>query len=231
MSEDNSPALNRERALNLLGLSAPSDLTGYERAYRTRLSVYRQDSLASYTLLEGDERRERLASLDQAYELLRREATARLPRPELQPDASPALSPSHQVTVVQVPTEVEAPKMEASDVGGAPSPAPFGPGEAAEPSEDRAPAPESTTVKALELDLDAPGQALYLARQQLGLSREELATTTRISKTHLQALEEEDFSSLPPAAYIRGFAIQYARALGFLHADAESLADALLHRR
>lgn len=78
------------------------------------------------------------------------------------------------------------------------------------------------------VDPEAPGASLRRAREHLRLDLEALAQRTRILRTHLEALEEERFEDLPPVAYVRGFALQYARCLGI--EDAEALAQAFVVR-
>lgn len=52
------------------------------------------------------------------------------------------------------------------------------------------------------------------ARERQGLSLDQIASQTRIPPQHLQALEEEDFASLPAKVFTKGFVRSYARALG-----------------
>ena len=52
------------------------------------------------------------------------------------------------------------------------------------------------------------------ARERQGFSLEQIASKTRIPQRHLQALEEEDFASLPAKVFTKGFVRSYARALG-----------------
>jgi len=58
------------------------------------------------------------------------------------------------------------------------------------------------------------GEFLHARRLEQGLSLEEVATSTRIRQSHLQALEEGRFEALPGEAYRRGFLRTYAGALG-----------------
>jgi transcriptional regulator with XRE-family HTH domain len=59
-------------------------------------------------------------------------------------------------------------------------------------------------------------------RVQLGLSLEEVAETTRVRRTYLEALEQVAYDVLPSRAFAIGYVKAYARALGL---DEESLAD------
>ncbi len=91
------------------------------------------------------------------------------------------------------------------------------------PSESGAP-----TSKPPPFDPASPGASLRRAREHLRLSLPEMAEKTRILRSHLIALEEERYDTLPPAPYVRGFALQYARALGI--PEAEELAQEIVAR-
>ncbi|MES2207941.1 MAG: RodZ domain-containing protein [Pseudomonadota bacterium] len=58
---------------------------------------------------------------------------------------------------------------------------------------------------------DVFGQQLRRARQKLNLSVEEIAQRIKLDPKQVSALEEERFDDLPGAAFVRGFARQYAR--------------------
>jgi cytoskeletal protein RodZ len=66
------------------------------------------------------------------------------------------------------------------------------------------------------------GELLKEARQNKGVSLEEIEEQIRIRKKYLQALEEEDFSIMPPEVYVRGFLRNYAIYLGL---DPEEVRD------
>lgn len=57
------------------------------------------------------------------------------------------------------------------------------------------------------------GEVLRRAREQQGLTYEEVEAETRIRKKYLVALEEEDFKNLPAAVYVKGFIRNYANLL------------------
>ncbi|MBO1530221.1 DUF4115 domain-containing protein [Psychrobacter sp. F1192] len=66
------------------------------------------------------------------------------------------------------------------------------------------------------------GAMLQQARKTKQLSLEDASSELFILKRHLQALEDEDFSELPQAAFARGFAINYAK---YLDLDPAKIAD------
>ena len=59
-----------------------------------------------------------------------------------------------------------------------------------------------------------PGLLLKRKREEMGLSHEQIAQTTKIRPHILQALEEENWDALPSSAFVRGFLRSYARSLG-----------------
>ena len=58
------------------------------------------------------------------------------------------------------------------------------------------------------------GSQLKQARQQKGISLQEAAVKTKIQKKYLDALENDNFSLLPNALYLKGFLKSYAQILG-----------------
>ncbi len=62
-------------------------------------------------------------------------------------------------------------------------------------------------------DTDFSGLLLRRVREALGLELADIASQTKIGRAYLSALEEEDFSKLPAAVYVRGFLAQLAKCL------------------
>ncbi len=83
-------------------------------------------------------------------------------------------------------------------------------------------------VNEAQLPLDSVGVRLRRAREAAGLSRADLAATTKIPERHLSAIEEGNFAALPARTYAVGFSRSYARAVGLDDADiARSVRDEL----
>src|SRR5690606_28093392 len=57
------------------------------------------------------------------------------------------------------------------------------------------------------------GKLLAKVRESLGIELEEIANHTKLSASHLRAIEAEQFASLPALVYTRGFVQQVARYL------------------
>lgn len=58
------------------------------------------------------------------------------------------------------------------------------------------------------------GEILKKARLERQLSLEQVSRVTRINIKYLKAIEANDFDSLPPAAFTKGFMQNYAKAVG-----------------
>ena len=58
------------------------------------------------------------------------------------------------------------------------------------------------------------GTRFRLARENKNVSLQQAEQDTRIRRKYLQALEDEDWASLPPAVYVKGFVRNYASYLG-----------------
>lgn len=80
------------------------------------------------------------------------------------------------------------------------------------------PAPETENAaqslfREIEQETEWKGELLKRVREIRRVSLEEMSQTTKISKTYLIAIEEENFPKLPAAVYVRGFVTQVARVL------------------
>ena len=70
-----------------------------------------------------------------------------------------------------------------------------------------------------ELAITRTGDRLRLAREAKGLSLADVATRTRITQRHLEAIEKSEFAELPGRTYVTGFARAYARAVDLPEAE------------
>ncbi|MEA2642160.1 MAG: hypothetical protein QOF51_3554, partial [Chloroflexota bacterium] len=74
----------------------------------------------------------------------------------------------------------------------------------------------------------SPGEVLRRARLERGISLGDVETALKVRLRYLQALETDDYTSLPPSAYTRGLVQQYARFLGL---DPARFVDAAIPMR
>jgi cytoskeletal protein RodZ len=66
----------------------------------------------------------------------------------------------------------------------------------------------------VETDIPTVGERLRAAREEKGLSLEDIAAQTRIPQRHLEAIEASEWDKLPAPTYTTGFAKSYASAIG-----------------
>ena len=62
---------------------------------------------------------------------------------------------------------------------------------------------------------ESAGRFLRQLRESAGLTLKDVAHRTKISSMRLDQIEQEMFERLPAAVYLRGFVLEYAKALGF----------------
>jgi len=60
---------------------------------------------------------------------------------------------------------------------------------------------------------ESPGVFLRCCREAKGLTLQDVAEETKISRRHLENIERENFGQLPVRVYLRGFLVAYAQAL------------------
>jgi len=68
-------------------------------------------------------------------------------------------------------------------------------------------------MPALDEDTIFTGEMLRTIRLARGLELEDIAERTKISRTYLRAIEDEDYVSTPAPVYLRGFVKTLARDL------------------
>jgi flagellar biosynthesis protein FlhG len=98
----------------------------------------------------------------------------------------------------------------------------------------RPPATTSATeerTEAAEASLDpaaeVTGAALRKLRESKGIELGEIAQRTKISERYLRAIEDEHFTDMPAAVYVRGYVMEYARAL---RVDTQRVTESYLAR-
>ena len=69
------------------------------------------------------------------------------------------------------------------------------------------------------------GSSLRGIRESIGFDLKQISQKTKISRQNLEWLEEESFEDLPALVYIRGFIMEYAKALNL---DPHRVADSYL---
>jgi cytoskeletal protein RodZ len=83
----------------------------------------------------------------------------------------------------------------------------------------RDPEPEALPDEQAEPELPTVGERLRAAREEKGVSLEDVAAQTRIPQRHLASIETADWDTLPAPTYTIGFAKSYASAVGLDRTD------------
>ncbi len=86
----------------------------------------------------------------------------------------------------------------------------------------KAPGPSATVIaeeiaREIAQETEWRGPFIRRVREASRVSIEEMAEFTKISKTYINAIEEENFAKLPAAVYLRGFVTQISKSLKLPH--------------
>lgn len=84
-------------------------------------------------------------------------------------------------------------------------------------------ATQDDTKADVQLPENMPGEQLKRARELMKLSTREVSEQLNLKHSFVQMIEEDDYSLLPGATFVRGYLRAYAKLVG---ADAESLIEA-----
>lgn len=183
----------------LLEISPSATPEEIERAWERARLLYGPRSLAAYSLLTPEVAAELAARIDQAFEVL------------LDPEARAAYD-------ARLPVEDPRPARTAPEpVPPPPPPAAPPPQPAAEPPRPFVP-PEGAAWT---------GDLIRKAREARGLSVAQMAERTKVSRAHIEMVEEERFAELPVAVYLRGIVMCLARELRL---DGQKVARSYLER-
>ena len=217
-------SLKSQDYYEMLGLSRRASQEDIRKAFELCKHTYQDDSLATYSLFSTDESKDILALMTQAYEILndpssRREYDSYLSRKE----SGPAKENEGERMVASMigvgnDTKTEAPsrsaKAAAKPLRNPEKNKKALSGRGRPPDTQASPASEDRVNIALENVESITGEELKKFRTMLNISLEELSERTKIRKTYLQYLEEEDYEFLPAPVYIKGFVSIIADCLG-----------------
>lgn len=203
-------------------LSLPPNASQEEirKAFEICKTTFQGDSLATYSLFSAEENEEIFAIISRAYETLR--------NPHLRQEYDAILAQKSEPAGGPPPIGGEA--RTAMDGGGAdtamaaapgqvPAPrppgAPAGLAQGAPPSQPGENRGASAEVEKYVASVEVfSGEVLKKVRVMRGMSLEDLADETKIRRTYLEYLEEENFAFLPAPVYVKGFVILMANSLG-----------------
>lgn len=209
----------------LLEISPTASAQDIHRAYERIRRVYEPNSIALYSLFTPDESAAIHQRVEEAYRTLiyednRRKYDAMLRERNEIPELP---TPPMQQRTYQPPPPVQPAQ---------PTPAENRhPADAMPQQEQPAPAackPQQEDVASVSQFIgEFTGPAIKALREQLGQDLRAIADQTKVGMRYLEYIEQEAYQKLPARAYIRGFVILYAKALG---CDPERMAGDYLKR-
>ncbi len=163
--------------------------------YTKARNAYSSDSLALYSLLSEDECSRVLETIDEAYSILSDTRKRKLY------DEARGIQTEHQEEREESSSnEKSSPKVSMNKILSANV---F--------SLDFETIPEME--KEVEQCLEFSGEFLKKVREYKNVDIKRMSDLTRVSKTYIKYIEEENFAGLPATVYIRGFVYQYAKTL------------------
>lgn len=198
------------------------------KAYQRAKATYSADNPALYSMFSKEEARELVRMIEEAYSILGNQAQRRAYDQTLLDGASASQSPTqdsrpapnaaqhNQLSHEQLP-DLSAPESGSSGE-------PYMIQKKETPKANLAPGMARTSVSTYKVDdsfeaeisaiSEWTGPHLQKIRVYKNVSIDQISEASRVSRTYLTAVENDDFPALPAAVFVRGFVVQIARVLG-----------------
>lgn len=232
--------LSEQTYYDLLEVSPTASISDIKNAYLRMKSAYNKDSVATYSLVSQEDVDFLLKRLEEALEVLNS------PEKRRRYDIECGFIPSNSEKVVSIDrvppmdvsessedlliapaTHFEAPSMNTmshltheientSNFFNTPSP----PTQVTPPPLDNkmhSVIDIANFQLELERETEWSGDFLRKTRETLGISIDDLASFSRVSKSYLVAIENDLFKKLPAPVFLRGFLIQICKKLKLPH--------------
>lgn len=189
----------------ILDVSPRATIAEIKRAFQIALRTYGGDHMATFGLFTEAEREEILNRVHEAYNILTDPELRRQYDEELRiqghfpPDKEKIVEPPSRESGLTHQFRrnlAELGKMEDPEV---------------RQEKERL---VRELLAAAEETGDWSGSLLRQVREIRGMSLDEIAQHTKISRGHLRNIEEDSFEYLPPDVYVKGFIVQVAKLLG-----------------
>jgi len=178
-------------------LEVPTDANPDQiyQAYLRQKQTYAQDNLAVYSLLSKEECDRFLNLVEEAYEIIGD------PEKRQKYDYARGLNQGNEKNLYGTTKKINpAPDRQISKL-------------VARKKFDLEFSVDDDLEKEIESTTEFTGPVLKRIREYKKVDIPRLAEMTKISKTYLNNIEEENFPGLPAPVYIRGFVYQYAKCL------------------
>ncbi len=186
----------------LLEVSPRATSQEIHKAYERTRRVYDPNSIALYSLFTPEETAAIQQRIEDAYRTLMYDSHRKKYDEQLR-----SLNQQED----QLVHELQFPTSPQQSLGFEP-PRPV----QAEPLMPEPPKPEEPEfLPPPAFDAEFTGPAIRLLREKRNMTVKQIAETTKISARYLELIEEESYQKLPVRPYLRGFLIQFAKALGY----------------
>ena len=181
------------------------------QAYKRALEVYGEDSIVIYSLFSGEERKEILARLAEAFATLTNEK-ARY---------------EYDQTLIQQGVMEEGTQYWNARRKLAPVGANSSTDTASQSEKEKPQAAENPVVKEILSQEVLTGLDLKRLRMELRVSLEQIAEWTKIQPGLLRCIEEDQFYELPSRLHLKSFLKAYVQ---YFHLNPESVVDRYMRR-
>lgn len=195
----------------ILDLSTGATPLEIRLAYKTALEVYSEDSTVIYSLFSGEERKEILARVEEAYATLIDEKARS----------------SYNQMLFQRGALKERPQYRSTGEKLAPVGSSGSTDKASRAEGEKPQAVENPVVKEILSQEVLTGMDLKRLRTELEVSLEQISAWTKIRPGLLQCIEEDRFNELPSRLHLKGFLKAYVQ---YLHLNLESVVDRYMKR-
>ncbi|MCM2280211.1 MAG: helix-turn-helix domain-containing protein [Bdellovibrionaceae bacterium] len=193
------------------------------RAYQRAKSTYSTENPALYSMFSKEEAKELLRMIEEAYSVLGNQSQRKIYDQSLADGgvmpASAAKSGNAEPSKL---THEQLPDIAASEPG--PSGDVYMMRTKEKPKSTLAPGMARTSVSTYKVDdsfeaeinaiTEWTGPLLQKVRTYKNVNVDQISEASRISRTYLNAVENDDFAALPAAVFVRGFVVQISRVLG-----------------
>lgn len=210
----------------ILGIPYYSTVQEISEAYQNLKKVYRDQTLALYSLIDSDEAQDSLKDVEQAYQILSDPQNRKVFDLQLK-----SFEPSDQATWIRPMQEGQKEASQNKRFN-------F---EKGNKYSETAHVNKAASINKYSLIYDKnpqmeeeikisenfEGQFLKKIREYKNINLERMAEVTRISKRNIINIEQEDYKELPAAVYIRGYVSQIAK---FLKLDDQKVASSYMAR-
>ena len=208
----------------ILNITPEASTQTVRDAYVRSKSTFSSDNVALYSLISAEERDEALQKIEEAYQILANPdsrktynktcgfrhfeesiAAAKVPSKVVSIDRTPPMEMLSDEQDPLIPPRTDymehiAPPAYSSNIR-------------ATSNSSYSPPITPDLAEAIELETEWRGSFLRKVRDAYQISLEEMSGMTKITKTYLIAIEEDNHKKLPAFVYVRGFITQIAKTL------------------